>query len=575
MRSKFKDEHPFEKRKAEADRIRQKYPDRIPVICEKVEKSDIATIDKKKYLVPADLTVGQFVYVIRKRIKLSPEKAIFIFVDEVLPPTAALMSSIYEEHKDDDGFLYITACVELHHSIDQKCLTRSDGAGLNVAAVGNLIIEAAPFVMTLIWTFEEDKVNISSVKSEFESLIKKFPRYSCVIADDNSFTRYRWKYIPNFNVDDNIEVHALSTGTLNEFQVYASECASSRLDKTKSLWRAYIVYGLDYEDERDGNVKKQRSALIVKTHHCIADGQGAMHAILSLTSDSQHQLDELLKKFKDSIKKKSEPEIPGFSKITLLIMSVLIGLFELIYSQIRLLNHIRNKKNLIFEHYSDAKKTLSWSEEIYIADISIARKAYGVTFNDVMVATISRSIRSYFLELNHSLEPELLVYIPVSMRNLTDFDCNNKSSEYILIAGMIPKKIFNDSAKSYHSIVTNVPGPMKPIIFTGQKVERFIAVPPQPGPGGLGIGILSYDGKVSISILSNEMPKYPNISKRISQLFINEWEKILHDAKLELKKENNSIDPKKNDLNSMKKYWHWLSLSIGFLSLILLFIDKQ
>jgi hypothetical protein len=56
-------------------------------------------------LVPADLTVGQFVYVIRKRIKLSPEKAIFIFVDEVLPPTAALMSSIYEEHKDEDGYV--------------------------------------------------------------------------------------------------------------------------------------------------------------------------------------------------------------------------------------------------------------------------------------------------------------------------------------------------------------------------------------------------------------------------------------------------------------------------------------
>lgn len=31
MRSKFKDEHPFEKRKAEAERIRQKYNDRIPV----------------------------------------------------------------------------------------------------------------------------------------------------------------------------------------------------------------------------------------------------------------------------------------------------------------------------------------------------------------------------------------------------------------------------------------------------------------------------------------------------------------------------------------------------------------
>ena len=75
MRSKFKDEHPFERRKAEADRIRQKYTDRVPVsivyasaltlthisqvICEKVERSDIAVIDKKKYLVPADLTVGE------------------------------------------------------------------------------------------------------------------------------------------------------------------------------------------------------------------------------------------------------------------------------------------------------------------------------------------------------------------------------------------------------------------------------------------------------------------------------------------------------------------------------------
>ncbi|KAG4985690.1 hypothetical protein JHK86_033381 [Glycine max] len=97
-----------ERRQAEASRIREKYPDRIPVIVERAEKSDVPEIDKKKYLVPADLTVGQFVYVVRKRIKLSPEKAIFIFVKNILPPTAAMMSAIYEENKDEDGFLYMT-----------------------------------------------------------------------------------------------------------------------------------------------------------------------------------------------------------------------------------------------------------------------------------------------------------------------------------------------------------------------------------------------------------------------------------------------------------------------------------
>ncbi|KAK0587824.1 hypothetical protein LWI29_029550 [Acer saccharum] len=107
-KSYFKQEHDLEKRRAEAARIREKYPDRIPVIVEKTERSDIPNIDKKKYLVPADLTVGQFVYVIRKRIKLSAEKAIFIFVDNVLPPTGAIMSAIYEEKKDEDGFLYVT-----------------------------------------------------------------------------------------------------------------------------------------------------------------------------------------------------------------------------------------------------------------------------------------------------------------------------------------------------------------------------------------------------------------------------------------------------------------------------------
>lgn len=78
------------------------------MIVEKAPRSDIPDIDKKKYLVPADLNVGQFVYVIRKRIKLEAEKAIFIFVDNVLPPTAAIMSCIYDEHKDEDGFLYVT-----------------------------------------------------------------------------------------------------------------------------------------------------------------------------------------------------------------------------------------------------------------------------------------------------------------------------------------------------------------------------------------------------------------------------------------------------------------------------------
>ena len=104
----------YVQRKTESDRIIQKYPTRVPIIAAipgwsgKCDKA-ITTLDKRKYLVPKDLKLADFMYIIRKRMKLTPEKSIFLFVgDNNLAPCSALLGVLYNEHKDDDGFLYIT-----------------------------------------------------------------------------------------------------------------------------------------------------------------------------------------------------------------------------------------------------------------------------------------------------------------------------------------------------------------------------------------------------------------------------------------------------------------------------------
>uniref|UniRef100_A0A6C0CQA6 Autophagy-related protein n=1 Tax=viral metagenome TaxID=1070528 RepID=A0A6C0CQA6_9ZZZZ len=102
----FKDKFSFTQRLSESAKIIAKYPDRIPVICERIGDT-VPDIDRKKYLVPGDLSIANFMYVIRKRIKLSPEVSIFLFVNESMVPCSELMSKCYEDHKDDDGFLYI------------------------------------------------------------------------------------------------------------------------------------------------------------------------------------------------------------------------------------------------------------------------------------------------------------------------------------------------------------------------------------------------------------------------------------------------------------------------------------
>lgn len=109
QRKSFKATYDVDARRMESKRVQDRYPNRIPVICERATSdTTITNIDKVKYLVPTDLTMGQFCYVVRKRIKLEPEKAIFLMIDRKMLPTCSLLSRVYEEHKDEDGFLYVT-----------------------------------------------------------------------------------------------------------------------------------------------------------------------------------------------------------------------------------------------------------------------------------------------------------------------------------------------------------------------------------------------------------------------------------------------------------------------------------
>lgn len=109
----FQSKYSFEQRSKESGRILEKYPDKIPIICEKYnrDKSNY-TIDKNKFLAGNDLTMGQFVYVIRKRIKMKPTEGLYLFVDNTLLPNTDLLSDIYSKYKNEDGFLYISFSLE-------------------------------------------------------------------------------------------------------------------------------------------------------------------------------------------------------------------------------------------------------------------------------------------------------------------------------------------------------------------------------------------------------------------------------------------------------------------------------
>mmetsp|Transcript_24833 Transcript_24833/g.45569 ORF Transcript_24833/g.45569 Transcript_24833/m.45569 type:complete len:150 (-) Transcript_24833:125-574(-) len=120
-KQQFVETVPFEKRVAEANRIREKHPDRVPVICERAPRTHLMEIEKKKFLVPGTMLCGEFKYIVHKHINqvtmeqgngLRADQTIYLFCGNKTPKTGATMAEIYENYRADDGFLYIKYSAE-------------------------------------------------------------------------------------------------------------------------------------------------------------------------------------------------------------------------------------------------------------------------------------------------------------------------------------------------------------------------------------------------------------------------------------------------------------------------------
>ena len=91
----------------EAKRIMTKYPTRIPIIVNKHKNCSLQDIDMKKYLVDKDMNMREFLYVIRKRIQLDKSESIFLIINNKLCSSNDIISKIYQDEKNEDGFLYV------------------------------------------------------------------------------------------------------------------------------------------------------------------------------------------------------------------------------------------------------------------------------------------------------------------------------------------------------------------------------------------------------------------------------------------------------------------------------------
>ena len=106
---KYKKDFRLEQRKEEAIRIIKEYNNRMPIICEKAPNSNLPVINKTKYLVPGDMTVSQFQFIIRRKIDLNENSSLYLMTPKGISLVGdKTLMEVYNIYKDkEDNFLYL------------------------------------------------------------------------------------------------------------------------------------------------------------------------------------------------------------------------------------------------------------------------------------------------------------------------------------------------------------------------------------------------------------------------------------------------------------------------------------
>ena len=105
---KYKQDHSLEERLKESSKILQNHYNRMPVICEVAPNSKLPPLRKTKYLVPGDMSLTQFQFLIRRNLDLNELSALYLIAKNITLTGDTTMREIYNIYKDkEDKFLYI------------------------------------------------------------------------------------------------------------------------------------------------------------------------------------------------------------------------------------------------------------------------------------------------------------------------------------------------------------------------------------------------------------------------------------------------------------------------------------
>ncbi len=429
-------------------------------------------------------------------------------------------------------------------------MTNADAAWLHMDKPTNLMV-----ITGVLW-FDEppDWELVQEVVRT--RMVEPFPRFrQRVLEGRQPLSGPHWEEDPHF--DPGLHFHRLALpapGDEAALRALVADVAATPLDRTKPLWQFHLVDGFG-----DG------AAIIVRIHHCIADGIALARVLLSLTDELEsgpaeaeggrapdHGLFDAL----------TSPARGALSAAIGAAGSVLHESVELARDPGHLLDlataaredvdAIAKMLTLSDDPRTPLKgemgvaKSVTWSAPIPLQPVREMGHETGTTVNDIVLAAVAGALRRY-LHDRGGLVDELTAIIPFNLRSPAEPLPRNLGNRFGLVYLRLPVgvgdrrrrlgeihdrmeaiKHSQEGAVSYgmldvmgrapvrvedrlvelfstkgSAVITNVPGPTRPVHLAGTELAGVLVWAPASGGVSMTVSIFSYAGRITVGLLTD------------------------------------------------------------------------
>lgn len=201
----------------------------------------------------------------------------------------------------------------------------------------------------------------------------------------------------------------------------------------------------------------------------------------------------------------------------------------------------------IFKGELGIRKEVAWTNSVPLDEVKAVSKVLGCTVNDVLISAVTGALRRYMLARGEEIGPEteIRATVPVNLRPLEHarelgnhfgmvfldlpinepnplrrvYEVNARMTELktskqakvtlglLAALGMGPAALQKPSldllSQKASVVLTNVPGPRDPLYLAGGRIRSMMFWVPQNGSIGMGVSILSYNGKVLFGLMTD------------------------------------------------------------------------